>query len=141
MKSAPSIAFDYRPASAIVALTGALVAAAVSAPWLSATPIAAKAAVSIAALGYGVVALRRFVRAEFGRVAYRASGWVLVDRSGAEHAASLASHARYGNWIALAFRLDGRRGFRALIGPGNADAETRRRLIVLLSRAEVVQTR
>jgi hypothetical protein len=40
----------------------------------------------------------------------------------------------------LDFRSDARRRFRALVGPGNADAETRRRLILLLSRAEVVQT-
>jgi hypothetical protein len=42
-------------------------------------------------------------------------------------------------WLALGFHLDGRASFRALIGPGNSDAETRRRLILLLSRAEVVQ--
>lgn len=139
MKSAPSIAFDYRPAPAIVALTGFIVVAAVSAPWLGAAPPAVNAAVSIAALGYGIVALRRFARVDFRRVAYRASGWVLVDRAGTEHAADLASHACYGSWIALDFRLDRKRRFRPLVGPGNADAETRRRLILLLSRAEVVQ--
>jgi hypothetical protein len=139
MKSAPSIAFDFRPPLAIAALVTALVAAAALAPWLSALPLFAKIALSLMALAYGVVAIRRFLRRRFVRIAYRASGWVLVDANGAEHAALLASHARYGAWLALGFHLDGRASFRALIGPGNSDAETRRRLILLLSRAEVVQ--
>ena len=139
MKSVPSIAFDYRPATAIVALAGVIVVAAAAAPWLSAVPILSKALASIAAVAYGNVALRRFVRAEFVRIAYRATGWVLVDDAGTERTADLASHARYGNWIALDFRLDRKHRFRALVGPGNTDAETCRRLILLLSRAEVVQ--
>jgi len=139
MRSAPSIAFDYRPAATLVALAGAIVVLALAAPWLSALPGYGKAAVSLTAAAYGIVTLRRFVRARFVRIAYRATGWVLVAESGTEHAAFLASHARYGHWIALDFRPDGRRCFHALVGPGNADAETRRRLILLLSRAEVVQ--
>ena len=139
MKSAPSIAFDYRPATAIVATAGVIVVAAAAAPWLGALTIFSKALASIAAAAYGIVALRRFVRADFVRVAYGAAGWVLVDDAGIERAADLSSHARYGNWIALDFRLDRKQRFRALVGPGNADAETRRRLILLLSRAEVVQ--
>ena len=139
MRYAPSIAFDYRPAAAIVALASVIVVAAVSGPWFSAAPIWLNASISIAATVYGTLALRRFLRADFRRIAYRATGWVLVDDTGTEHSADLASHARYGDWIALDFRLDGRRRFRALIGPGNTDADTRRRLILLLSRAEVVQ--
>jgi hypothetical protein len=140
MRSAPSIAFDYRPAPAIVALGSLIVAGSASAPWFSAASIPVQAALSLAATVYGIVALRRFVRADFRRIAYRAAGWTLVDRTGTECPATLASHARYGAWIAFDFRLDGRKRFRALVGPGNADAETRRRLILLLSRAEVVQT-
>jgi hypothetical protein len=139
MKSAPGIAFDYRPSAAVVALTSVIVVAAAAAPWLSAAWLPVKAAISIAALAFGARALGRFARAGFVRIAYRASGWVLVDSAGTEHAADLASHARHGPWIALDFRLDRKRRFRALLGPGNIDAETRRRLILLLSRAEVVQ--
>jgi hypothetical protein len=139
MRSAPSIAFEYGPAAAIIALASVILVAAVSAPWASAASIGMKATISIAAAAYGTIALRRFVRIDFTRIAYRVTGWVLVDDTGTEHAADLASHARYGDWIALDFRLDGRRRFRALVGPGNADTDTRRRLIVLLSRAEVVQ--
>ena len=140
MKSAPSIAFDYEPSRPIAALVLALVVAAALAPWLSALPFAAKVALSFAVLTSGFGANRRFMQTAFRRIAYRASGWLLVDDSNAEHAATLSSHARYGAWIALDFRLDGRGRFRALVGPDNADAETRRRLILLLARAEVVQT-
>lgn len=140
MRSVPSIAFDYRPAPEIVAIAVLVVVAAAWAPWFSAASVAVQAAVSVAAGAYGIVALRRFARIRFARIAYRASGWVLVDAGGAEHAARLASHRRYGAWIALDFRPDGRAAFRALVGPGNADVETRRRLTVLLSRAEVLQT-
>jgi hypothetical protein len=139
MKSAPSIAFDYRPPPEIVALTGLVLAAAAASPWLSAMPIAANAAISIAATAYGVAALRRFARRGFRRIAHRAAGWALVDGDGVEHAAALASHARYGAWFSLDFRLDRGRRVRVLIGPCNTDAETRRRLILLLSRAEVLQ--
>ena len=139
MRSAPSIAFDYHPAPVIGALAGAIIIAAAAAPWFSALPIYAKGGVSIAAIAYGIVALRRSVLTRFVRIAYRAVGWTLVDTTGSEHTAALTSHARYGHWTALDFRLDDRRRFRALVGPGNADAETRRRLILLLSRAEVVQ--
>lgn len=139
MKSAPSIAFDHRPSPAIAAFSLALVVAAAIVPWLSALPLVAKIAVSVLVLVYGIAAILGFVRTRFRRVAYRAAGWVLVDETGTEHAAILASHVRFGVWISLDFRLDGRRCTRALIGPGTADAETRRRLILLLSRAEVVQ--
>jgi hypothetical protein len=139
MRSAPAIAFDYRPSAAIAALVGVVAAAAAVAPWFSALPFAAKIVVSLLALAYGIVAVRRFLCAPFRRIAYRVSGWTLVDTTGAELAAVLASHACYGTWVALDFRLAGRRRFRTLVGSGNVDAETRRRLIVLLARAEVVQ--
>ena len=62
---------------------------------------------------------------------------MLVDATDVEHAATLASHARLGDWLALDFRLRHRRRFRLLIGPDNVPAETRRRLAVLLARAEI----
>src|SRR5215475_11634059 len=99
MKSAPSIAFDYRPSSAVASLACAIAAAAAAAPWFSALPVYAKALLSLAAIAYGVVALRRFLHADFRRVAYRASGWTLVDVSDVERIAELASHARYAGWI------------------------------------------
>ena len=53
--------------------------------------------------------------------------------------ANLVAHVRLGSWVVLDFRGTGRRRFRAVLGPDNIDADTRRRLILLLSRAEVAQ--
>lgn len=113
--------------------------AAVIAPWLSGVPAVARASLSLSVLVAGIVALRRFSNVGFRRIAYQASGWKLVDAFEAEHAAELLSHTQLGNWLVLDFRNAGRRRFRALLGPDNVDAETRRRLILLLARAEVAQ--
>jgi hypothetical protein len=69
----------------------------------------------------------------------RESGWTLVDAAGVEHPAALAAHARLGGWLSLDFRTRHRRRWRLLIGPDNAPAETRRRLTVLLLRAEIAR--
>src|SRR6201995_3189321 len=84
MKSAPSIAFDYEPSRPIAALVLVLVVAAALAPWLSALPFAAKVVLSFAVLTSGLAANRRFMQTAFRRIAYRASGWSLVDDSGVE---------------------------------------------------------
>ncbi len=75
----------------------------------------------------------------FRRIALRASGWTLVDAAGVEHTANLVAHVRLGTWLVLDFRSANRHRFRAVLGPDNIDADTRRRLILLLSRAEVAQ--
>ncbi len=115
-----------------------LLAAAVS-PWMSALSTASALAVTMLAFALGGAALREFLRPLFVRIALRDSGWTLVDRSGGEREASLESHARLGSWVSLGFRAGASPRFRALLGPDNLDAPTRRRLILLLSRAEIVQ--
>ena len=139
MRSAPAIAFDYRasPLLALAAATG--VVAAIAAPWLSRLPTGACGVASLAALVAGVASLARFGRVAFPRIALRASGWTLVDAAGVEHTANLVAHVRLGTWLVLDFRSANRRRFRAVLGPDNIDADTRRRLILLLSRAEVAQ--
>ncbi|HVT33782.1 MAG TPA: hypothetical protein VHE32_14120 [Rhodanobacteraceae bacterium] len=113
--------------------------AAAAAPWLSDLPGAACPALSFAAIALGFAAAGRFLRPPFRRVAWREAGWTLVDAVGEPHAATLASHARFGGWLALDFRTRHRRRFRMLIGPDNMPAELRRRLTVLLARAEIAQ--
>jgi toxin CptA len=137
MKSAPTIAFDYRPSRWIAVAAIAVFVVALAAPWLANLPLVVQVGVSLVVAVHGVVALRRFLAAPFGRVACRASGWTLVDGLQIEHAATLRSHMAIGAWIVLDFRLDRRRRFRAVIGPDNLDSDTRRRLILLLSRAEI----
>ncbi len=140
MKSAPTIAFDYRPSRWIGIAAGVMLALAVLAPWLTELPLIARAAVSLAAFAAGIRALRSHARPRFRRIAWRASGWSLIDRADAEHAALLTSHAHLGALLALSFRHGPRARFQAVLMPDNLDAQTRRRLILLLARAEVVQT-
>ena len=74
----------------------------------------------------------------FRRIAYRPSGWLLVSASGEEYEAILETQARIGALLALGFRHGPRERFHALLAPDNLDLETRRRLVLLLSRAEIV---
>ena len=139
MKSAPTIAFDYRPSRWVAIAATAIIIAAFIALWLANLPLIVQAGASLAIAANGVVSLRRFLAGPFCRIACRASGWTLVDGMQVEHAATLASHVTVGAWIVLTFRLDRRRRFRAVIGPDNLDADTRRRLTLLLSRAEIAR--
>lgn len=139
MKSAPAIAFDYRPSRAVAAATLAIVVLAAFAPWASALPPAWRLVVSVAAAASGAFALRRMLRPAFRRVAWRPSGWVLVDRDGREHAALLESHARLGGLLALRYRHGPRARCRLVLAPDNLDADTRRRLVLLLARGDAVE--
>lgn len=109
------------------------------APWLSAVSSIGALAVTMLALALGAAAMRDFLQPRFVRIAFRDSGWALVDRSGDEREALLESHRRLGSWVSLGFCAGGSSHFRTLIGPDNLDAPTRRRLVLLLSRAEIVQ--
>src|SRR5215467_6809428 len=134
MRSAPSIAFEFRSSRAIAAATAAVSLAAAIAPWQSALPVAARIALSATVGVACVTSLRRFLDSAVLKIAYRASGWTLVDRNETEHLVELTSHTRIGPWIALTFRDSARRAFRVVLGPDNLEPETRRRLVVLLSR-------
>ncbi|HEY0178422.1 MAG TPA: hypothetical protein VGC30_02180 [Dokdonella sp.] len=139
MRSAPAVAFDYRPSRWVAAGAAAVVALAALAPWLSASPAAARVGVSLLALAAGAAALGRYLRPRFVRVACRAAQWTLVDAAGAEHAVVLESQARLGALIALGFRHGARARFRVVLAPDNLDAETRRRLVLLLARGEFLR--
>jgi hypothetical protein len=99
MKSAATIAFDYRPSRWVAIAAIAIVVAAFVAPWLANLPLLVQAGASLAIAAYGAVSLRRFLAAPFGRIACRASGWTLVDAMQVEHAATLATHVAVGAWI------------------------------------------
>ncbi len=138
MKSAPTIAFDYRPSRWVGAMAVLICLAAASAPWLSGLPLPACAALSLAVLSYAAYELQRFGNPRFQRIAYRASGWVVVDAGGNEHAAILKSHAHLGALLALGFRIGPRARLRVVLTPDNLDADARRRLVLMLARAEIV---
>lgn len=139
MKSAPELAFDYRPSRRVGAAALLICVAAVLAPWATSLPPVLRTALSLAALVVGSLAVRRLMNPRFRRIAWRESGWTLVDAAGGEHAALLESHARLGGLATLGFRFGPRSRFRALLAPDNLDAQTRRRLVLLLARGEIVQ--
>jgi hypothetical protein len=139
MRSVPSIAFDARPSPTLAYAAAIGVVAAIVTPWQSALPTIARVAASAVACAAGVVALTRFERPRFARVAHGAAGWTLVDPNGEAQSAELVAHRRLGTWLALDFRDTSDRRFRIVLGPDNSDAETRRRLALMLSRAEIAR--
>lgn len=139
MKSAPGIAFDYAPSRWLIGVASLLVACAAAAPWLAQIPLALRVLISIGAAVYGAIRLWRFGHPRFRRIARDEAGWSLIDSAGDRQAAILGHHARLGAWLALGFRHGPRARFHAVIGPDNIDVDTRRRLILLLSRADANQ--
>ena len=139
MKSAPPIAFDYRPSRAVIAATCAIALAAAATPWLSALPAAACGVLSVLAVLLALAALTRFARPGFVRIAHGAAGWTLLDRARREHPALLVGHRRLGAMLVLEWRHDRRAHFRAVLVPDNLDAQTRRRLVLLLARGQPAQ--
>ncbi|NCT68447.1 MAG: hypothetical protein GXC76_12530 [Rhodanobacteraceae bacterium] len=137
MKSAPTIEFDYRPSRRVGALAAVVAATAALAPWLTGLPWSLCAVLSLLAVVLGAVALHRFRHPPFRRIARRDAGWLLVDAAGDEHAAELKAHARLGALITLDLRLERGPRFRALLAPDNLDADTRRRLVLVLAREPV----
>ena len=136
MKSAPAIAFDYRPSRLLAAALVAMLALALASVALSGFGVPAQGALAAAAIGYAALALRRSLRGDVRRVAWHAAGhWRIVDGDGQEHVADLAHAVVRGAWIALRLRrVDGAR-VALLLAPDNSDAELRRRLRVRLARA------
>lgn len=140
MKSAPAIAFDLRPSRGIAVAVTAVGLLASAAPWLTGLPAPARGALSFSAAVWACFALHRFLHPPFRRVAWRPSGWALVDPGGGEHPALLASHARLGGVLVLGFRHGATGRFRFVVAPDNLDAEGRRRLCLLLARPGVAGT-
>lgn len=135
MKSAPTIAFDYRPSRIVAAATAAIAALALVAPLLSGLPGALRAVLALLGAGAGVAALARFLRPRLRRIVHGATGWQLVGDDAA-HEATLVSHARIGAFIALSWRIAGGGSRHAVLAPDNLDAQTRRRMLLLLARAD-----
>lgn len=134
MKSAPTIAFDYAPSLLLLAALCVVGSAAAFAPWLSALPLPACMALSLLALAVAAFSARSLWHPPFVRVGYRGDGWVLLDAGGNEHAAVLHSYRHLGAFVALDWSHARRARFRIVLAPDNADADTRRRLVLLLRR-------
>lgn len=136
MKSAPAIAFDLRPSRRVGAAMLAIIVLAAIAPWLTKLPLPASLASSVLVLACGTAGWRRYWHPRFRRVAWRESGWTLVDRTHGEQAAVLETHARLGPLLTLVFRHGPRARFHVVLTADNLDAEARRRLVLLLLRGK-----
>jgi hypothetical protein len=134
MKSAPTISFDYRPSRAVAIVAVIVVAAALVAPLLSGLPLAIRVGLALLALATGLASLARFLRPRLRGIAHGATGWQLLADDTLQ-AATVVSHARLGAFVAVSWQLErgGRR--HAVLAPDNVDAETRRRMVLLLARA------
>ncbi len=133
MRSAPAIAFDYRPSRALGVLGVVVGMLAMAAPWGSGLGIPARIVVSLAALALTAGSLRRHVQPRVRRISCREGEWFLLDARGDEHAARLRGSTRLGPLLALGFTT-GWGSTWLVLAPDNLDADTRRRLILLLAR-------
>lgn len=133
MKSAPAIAFDFRPSRGIaMAITGmtllailAISLSGLSAPWTW--------LLAIMAFAHGSWSLHRHLRPGAVRIAHGEGGWLLVDSDGNESPVVLVDHAHPGFLLMLGFRMDGGPIQRFVLTPDNCDAELRRRLLLMIA--------
>lgn len=136
MKSAPGIAFDYRPSRLIALAVSAITLFAVLAVLLSGLPFWQKIVIALIALISGALGLRRHLTRDVVRIARGEGGWRLVDREGRESVVTLAGHVQRGFLLVLAFAGEGWRQRRLVLAPDNIDRETRRRLLLVLAVGE-----
>jgi toxin CptA len=138
MKSAPAIAFDYRPSRWLLAALSCIMALALLAVGASAIPLLAKLLLDACACAYGAQAVRRLLRPVVRRCAWYETGhWRVRDAAGDDHAASLLRASVRGMLIVLVLRSELQRSVALVLLPDNCDADTHRRLRVRLARATV----
>lgn len=133
MKSAPTISFDYRPSRAVAIVAAIVVAGALVAPLLSGLPLAVRVGLALLALVAGLASLARFLRPRLCTITHGAAGWQLLAGD-TLHGATLVSHARLGAFVAVSWQLEGGGRRHAVLAPDNVDADTRRRVVLLLAR-------
>lgn len=135
MKSAPAIAFDYRPSRWVAAASCLVALAGVLALFFSGVPLWGKFLAAALACGYAGAGLRRFLRNPVRRAAwYDAGHWRLADTDGIEHLADLEQGMVRGPWIVLRLRRSDGARIAVILGPDNSNADTRRLLRVRLAR-------
>ncbi|HQW76135.1 MAG TPA: hypothetical protein PLJ77_04545 [Dokdonella sp.] len=134
MKSAPAIAFDYRPSRRVAIAVVGVAALAILAVFLSGLSLGMRLVLALAALVLTVLALGKHLRPRIRRVAHGAGGWLLVDGEGNECSARLVAHVQRGNLLLLDFQAGNPlRQQRVLLTGDNSDADLRRRLILVLA--------
>ena len=139
MKSAPAIAFDYRPSRRVAAGIATMALLAVVAGAFSGIGLWMRLAVGFASCGYAALVLRRFIASPARRVAWHEAGhWRMLDADGQEHVAELRHAVVRGAWIVLSLRLTDGRSIALVLAPDNCAADIQRRLRVRLARVREV---
>jgi toxin CptA len=138
MKSAPAIAFEYRPSRWVRASLVSVALLATIAIAASALALPAKVILAVAACAYALYAARGVLCPVVRGCAWYESGhWRVRDAAGEDHAASLLRASVRGVMIVLVLRSALQRSTAVILLPDNCDADTRRRLRVRLSRATI----
>jgi toxin CptA len=134
MKSAPAIAFDYRPSRwLVIALIGVALLA-VAAIAFCGLALWIKALLIFAACGYAAWSLRSLLRPPFDRVVWHAAGhWRVRDRAGDERAAEFVHATVRGRWIVLVLRVGPKLRIALPLFADNCDGETHRQLRIRLA--------
>ncbi|HET9034487.1 MAG TPA: hypothetical protein VFN25_16490 [Dokdonella sp.] len=133
MKSAPSIAFDYRPSRGLAIAMFVVALAAIVAILLSGLPGTVRLLIAPALAALGALALYRHLKSDVVRVARGEGGWLLVDLEGSERPVRLIDHVHRGFLLVLSFQPEAGRVRRLVLTPDNADGELRRRLLLTLA--------
>lgn len=137
MKSAPAIAFDYRPSRWVPIAIALLLLLALAAIIASGVPRVVKVLLVGGALVHAAIALARLYRPAIRRCAWYADGqWRVRDAQGNDHAANLIRASVRGTLIVLVLHSPVQRSSALVLLPDNCDADTHRRLRVRLSRGE-----
>jgi toxin CptA len=135
MKSAPAIAFDYRPSRWLLAAMVAIALLALAAVALSGLNAWLKLGLAVCVVAYAVLTLRGFLQPRFTHVTWHSAGhWRLRDAADREQIAELQHTVVLGILIVLTLRFDPKRTLALPLLPDNCDAQTRRRLRVRIAR-------
>ncbi len=133
MKSAPTIAFDIRPSRILTGLIVLVVMLAMVGVVASGLDPRVKFIGVVVVALLSAQALRKQLRRIYRRVARDASGWQLVRDHDESVPAKLGGHTRLGPLIVIEFLLSPGQRFHCLLTPDVIDAESRRRLLLVLA--------
>ncbi|MEO8803292.1 MAG: hypothetical protein ABI304_03035 [Rudaea sp.] len=135
MKSAPAIAFEYRPSRWVVLVIGVLTALAFVGLAVSGMPWWIKLAIGACSVAYATTSIVRFVRIPVINLSwYEAGHWRVFGLRDQELVAELQHAIVRAGWIVLTLRCSDAKCLRLLLTADVCDAETRRRLCVRLAR-------
>ena len=132
MPSAPTIAFDIRPSRALASIAALVRGCGMVAVLLADTAWWIGLACCLAASASGVHALGRYAHPRYARASGQGGEWVLIDAQDRSYAATLHGHRRIGAFVQVAWEVAGSR-FTHLLVADNSDADTRRRLLLVLA--------